>query len=69
VEIACHGGVAELAPHWACLAVLDGVPAREAVAYVREHYPPAGRRDVLAALRRHPPRYVVGRPRKRNRLR
>jgi hypothetical protein len=38
VEIACHGGHGRTGTALACLAVLDGVPGREAVGYVREHY-------------------------------
>jgi hypothetical protein len=38
VEIACAGGKGRTGTALACLAVLDGVPNREAVAYVREHY-------------------------------
>jgi len=38
VEIACGGGRGRTGTALACLAVVDGVPAREAVAYVREHY-------------------------------
>ncbi|HZK51083.1 MAG TPA: protein phosphatase, partial [Actinomycetota bacterium] len=38
VEIACAGGHGRTGTALACLAVLDGVPNREAVAYVREHY-------------------------------
>ncbi|NGN70108.1 protein phosphatase [Streptomyces sp. A7024] len=38
VEIACGGGRGRTGTALACLAVLDGVPAPEAVAYVREHY-------------------------------
>ncbi|MDX2850694.1 protein-tyrosine phosphatase family protein [Actinacidiphila glaucinigra] len=38
VEVACHGGVGRTGTALACLAVLDGVPPGEAVAYVREHY-------------------------------
>lgn len=38
VEIACWGGNGRTGTALACLAVLDGVPAGEAVAYVREHY-------------------------------
>lgn len=34
-----------------CIAILDGVPERQAVRYVREHYPPRGRGIVPAALR------------------
>lgn len=38
VEIACTGGRGRTGTALACLAVLDGVPNAEAVAYVREHY-------------------------------
>ncbi|MFJ9146520.1 protein phosphatase [Streptomyces sp. NPDC102270] len=38
VEIACGGGRGRTGTALACLAVLDGVPPEEAVAYVREHY-------------------------------
>lgn len=38
VEIACAGGHGRTGAALACLAVLDGVPSREAVAYVRGHY-------------------------------
>jgi protein-tyrosine phosphatase len=38
VEIACGGGKGRTGTALACLAVLDGVPPQEAVAYVREHY-------------------------------
>ncbi|MGM1061339.1 protein-tyrosine phosphatase family protein [Saccharothrix sp. Mg75] len=38
VEVACGGGVGRTGTALACLAVLDGVPAGEAVAYVRTHY-------------------------------
>lgn len=38
VEVACKGGVGRTGTTLACLAILDGVPAGEAVAYVREHY-------------------------------
>jgi len=38
VEIACAGGHGRTGTALACLAVLDGIPGREAVAYVREHY-------------------------------
>ncbi|MFE6777338.1 protein phosphatase [Streptomyces sp. NPDC057702] len=40
VEIACGGGVGRTGTALACLAVLDGVPSGEAVAYVRRHYAP-----------------------------
>ena len=38
VEFACGGGRGRTGTALACLAVLDGVPPAEAVAYVREHY-------------------------------
>lgn len=38
VEFACHGGKGRTGTALACLAVLDGVPAKEAVAYVRSAY-------------------------------
>ncbi|MGV9265976.1 protein-tyrosine phosphatase family protein [Kitasatospora sp. NPDC003701] len=38
VELACAGGRGRTGTALACLAVLDGVPAASAVAYVREHY-------------------------------
>lgn len=38
VEIACGGGRGRTGTALACLAVLDGVPGAEAVAYVRRHY-------------------------------
>jgi hypothetical protein len=38
VEIACRGGRGRTGTALACLAVLDGVSAGEAVAFVREHY-------------------------------
>ena len=38
VELACGGGRGRTGTALACLAVLDGVPAAEAVAYVRAHY-------------------------------
>jgi protein-tyrosine phosphatase len=38
VEFACHGGHGRTGTALACLAVLDGVPAGEAVAYVRANY-------------------------------
>ncbi|MFD9500050.1 protein-tyrosine phosphatase family protein [Streptomyces sp. NPDC060035] len=40
VEVACGGGRGRTGTALACLAVLDGVPADEAVAYVRRHYHP-----------------------------
>ncbi|MFJ7905912.1 protein-tyrosine phosphatase family protein [Kitasatospora sp. NPDC096204] len=40
VELACAGGWGRTGTSLACIAVLDGVPAVEAVPYVREHYDP-----------------------------
>lgn len=40
VEVADVGGRGRTGTALACMAVLDGVPAREAVAYVRAHYDP-----------------------------
>jgi len=38
VEIACRGGRGRTGTALACLGVLDGVPADEALAYVRDRY-------------------------------
>lgn len=38
VEFACAGGKGRTGTALACLAVLDGLPAAEAVAYVRTNY-------------------------------
>ncbi|MBP0457500.1 protein-tyrosine phosphatase family protein [Streptomyces montanisoli] len=38
VEVACGGGRGRTGTALACMAVLDGVPPDEAVAYVRRHY-------------------------------
>ena len=40
VEIACAGGRGRTGTALACLAVLDGVPAGEAVDFVRRNYDP-----------------------------
>ena len=40
VEVACSGGRGRTGTAFACLAVLDGVPASSAVAHVRRHYHP-----------------------------
>lgn len=40
VEVACAGGRGRTGTVLACLAVLDGVPGGEAVAYVRRNYDP-----------------------------
>ncbi|MFI2780929.1 protein-tyrosine phosphatase family protein [Streptomyces sp. ALB3] len=54
VELACGGGRGRTGTALACLAVLDGVPAGEAVAYVRRNYHP---KAVETPWQR---RYVVG---------
>jgi hypothetical protein len=56
VEVACGGGRGRTGTALACLAILDGVPGAEAVAYVREHY---HRRAAETARQR---RYVAGWP-------
>ncbi|MFB9317977.1 protein-tyrosine phosphatase family protein [Cryptosporangium minutisporangium] len=38
VEVACGGGRGRTGTALACLAVLDGVPPADAVAFVRRHY-------------------------------
>lgn len=38
VEVACVGGRGRTGTALACVAVLDGIPAADAVAYVRQHY-------------------------------
>jgi protein-tyrosine phosphatase len=38
VEIGCSGGCGRTGTALACIAILDGVPAREAVAFVRRNY-------------------------------
>lgn len=38
VEVACRGGRGRTGTALACLAVIDGVPAGEAVDFVRRHY-------------------------------
>jgi hypothetical protein len=40
VEVACAGGRGRTGTALACLAILDGVPNKQAVAFVREHYDP-----------------------------
>ncbi|MGY1609758.1 protein-tyrosine phosphatase family protein [Geodermatophilus sp. SYSU D00700] len=40
VEVACGGGTGRTGTALACLAVLDGVPPAEAVAFVRRAYRP-----------------------------
>jgi protein-tyrosine phosphatase len=53
VEFACGGGRGRTGTALACLAVLDGVPAGDAVAYVRAHY------DARAVETPWQRRYVV----------
>jgi protein-tyrosine phosphatase len=38
VEIACSGGRGRTGTALACVAVLDGVPSDQAVAFIRQHY-------------------------------
>ena len=40
VEVACSGGQGRTGTALACLAILDGVLAADAVAFVRQHYNP-----------------------------
>ncbi|MDX6212300.1 MAG: hypothetical protein QOF82_1387 [Frankiales bacterium] len=40
VEVACRGGRGRTGTALACIAVLDGIPAAEAVAFVRAGYDP-----------------------------
>jgi hypothetical protein len=40
VEVACGGGRGRTGTALACVCVLAGTPASDAVAYVREHYDP-----------------------------
>ena len=40
VEVACGGGRGRTGTALACVAVLDGVPATEAVDYIRQRYDP-----------------------------
>ncbi|AXY53304.1 protein-tyrosine phosphatase [Rhodococcus ruber] len=56
VEVACGGGHGRTGTAPACLAILDGVPPADAVAYVREHYSrravdTPGQRRFVAAFR------------------
>jgi hypothetical protein len=41
VEVACYGGVGRTGTVLGCLTVLSGIPAGEAVAWVRGHYHPS----------------------------
>ena len=40
VEIACSGGRGRTGTALACLAIIDGLPPEQAVAFVRQHYDP-----------------------------
>lgn len=56
VEVACAGGTGRTGTALACLAILDGLPPAEAVAYVRAGYRPRavetpGQRRFVAAFR------------------
>ncbi len=53
VEVACTGGLGRTGTALACLAVIDGVPNLDAVAFVRGHY------DRRAAETRRQRRYVA----------
>jgi protein-tyrosine phosphatase len=41
VEIACYGGLGRTGTVLGCLSVLAGVPASDAVGWVRDHYHPS----------------------------
>ena len=58
VEIACAGGHGRTGTALACLAVLDGVPGRAAVRYVRAHY--AARAVETPGQRRFVARFPPG---------
>ncbi len=57
VEVACHGGRGRTGTALAALAVLDGMPARDAVAWVRRTYHPGAVETPWQAawVRRLPP--------------
>jgi hypothetical protein len=50
VEVACRGGVGRTGTALAALAILDGIPASESVAWVREHYNPRAVETVWQRL-------------------
>jgi hypothetical protein len=54
VEVACAGGIGRTGTALACLAILDGIPAADAVAYVRQRY---NHRAIETSAQR---RYVAG---------
>jgi hypothetical protein len=58
VEIACAGGHGRTGTALACLSILDGVPGREAVCYVRTHY--AARAVETPGQRRFVARFAAG---------
>jgi hypothetical protein len=58
VEVACHGGHGRTGTALACLAVLDGVPGREAVRFVRANY--AARAVETPGQRRFVARFPPG---------
>jgi protein-tyrosine phosphatase len=49
VEVGCMGGRGRTGTALACIAVLDGVPADQAVEYVRRHYHP----DAVETVEQH----------------
>ena len=58
VEIACAGGHGRTGTALACLAILDGVPSREAVRFVRANY--AARAVETPGQRRFVARFPPG---------
>lgn len=58
VEFACRGGRGRTGTALACLAVIDGVPADQAVAFVRQHYDPHAVETPWQ--RRYVPTFAVG---------
>jgi protein-tyrosine phosphatase len=58
VEVACGGGRGRTGTALACVAVLDGVPPAEAVAYVGRHYDP--RAVETPGQRRYVARFARG---------
>jgi hypothetical protein len=60
VEVACAGGLGRTGTALACLAVLDGLPGQQAVAYVRDNY--AARAVETRRQRRFVTRFPVTGP-------
>ncbi|WP_432839367.1 phosphatase domain-containing protein [Dactylosporangium sp. CA-092794] len=58
VEVACGGGRGRTGTALACIAILDGLPPAEAVAYVRRHYHP--RSVETPWQRRYVERFTAG---------